>query len=157
MSIRLHQIRQVITGRRDEQNLDVHQGYALIKELLTPGLSAKIGRQELSYGDQRLVSPLDWSNIGRSWDALKLRYAPGDFWVEGFYSVITENFNFGAEDDQEFWGLYASLVTVKDHEFDAYVFGRAFNAMADSIEAGPSGTSRTSTAVPGNAARWSTA
>ena len=79
----------------DEQNLDVHQGYVLVKELLTPALSAKIGRQELSYGDQRLVSPLDWSNIGRAWDGAKLRYTTGDAWVEAFYTVIQENFNFG--------------------------------------------------------------
>jgi len=109
----------------DETNLDVHQGFVLVKELLTPGLSLKAGRQELSYGDQRLVSPLDWSNIGRAWDGAKLRYAPGDWWVEAFYTVIQEVQ--GAEDDNDFWGVYASLVSLKDHEFDAYVFGRWFN------------------------------
>jgi hypothetical protein len=120
----------------DETNLDVHQGFVLVKELLTPALSAKIGRQELSYGDQRLVSPLDWSNIGRAWDGAKLRYAPGDWWVEAFYTVIQENFNFGSEDDQDFWGFYASLIAVKDHEFDVYAFGRTFNANSSVGEPG---------------------
>jgi hypothetical protein len=125
----------------DEQNLDIHQGFVLVKELLTPGLSLKMGRQELSYGDQRLVSPLDWSNIGRTWDGAKVRYAPGDWWVEAFYTVIQEVQ--GAEDDQDFWGVYASLVAVKDHEFDAYVFGRWFNANSTAGEpAGDVGNDR---------------
>jgi len=29
----------------------------------------------LSYGDERLIGPLDWNNFSRSWDAAKLRYA----------------------------------------------------------------------------------
>jgi len=33
--------------------------------------SVKIGRQQLVYGDQRLLGHLDWTNIGRSHDGLK--------------------------------------------------------------------------------------
>ncbi|HEX7898108.1 MAG TPA: alginate export family protein [Planctomycetota bacterium] len=109
----------------DETNLDVHQGWVEVKDLLSPGLSLKIGRMELSYGDQRLVSPLDWSNIGRAWDGAKLRYQQPDWWAEAFYTVIKEVQ--GAEDDQDFYGFYASYVGVKDHEFDVYVFGRTLN------------------------------
>ncbi len=109
----------------DETNLDVHQGYVEMKDLLTPGFSLKIGRQELSYGDQRLVSPLDWSNIGRAWDGIKLRYQQPEWWAEAFYTVIKEVL--GAEDDQEFWGVYASYVGMKDHELDVYVLGRILN------------------------------
>jgi hypothetical protein len=109
----------------DENNLDLHQGYVILRNLCAPGLELKIGRQELSYGDQRLVSPLDWSNIARAWDALKIRYGTEAGWVEAFYSVIKEVQ--GAEDDQEFWGIYASLRAVPDHEIDVYVFGRRLN------------------------------
>jgi hypothetical protein len=106
----------------DEANLDVHQGWVEMRDLMTPGFSIRIGRQELSYGDQRLVSPLDWSNIARAWDGLKLRYAGDGWWAEGFYTVIKEVL--GAEDDQDFYGLYASYTGVAAHEFDLYVFGR---------------------------------
>lgn len=109
----------------DENNLDVHQAFVEVRAVLTPGLSLKVGRQELSYGDQRLVSPLDWSNIGRTWDAGKLRYQTPEFWVEGFWSVIKEVQ--GASDDQDFFGLYASYVAIKGFELDAYVFGRRLN------------------------------
>jgi hypothetical protein len=109
----------------DEQNLDVHQGWVEARDLLTPGLSLRIGRMELSYGDQRLVSPLDWSNIGRTWDGAKLRYQQPEWWAEAFYTVIKEVQ--GAEDDQDFWGFYVSYVGLKDHELDAYLFGRWLN------------------------------
>ncbi len=109
----------------DETNLDVHQGYAEMRNLGVEGLTLKVGRQELSYGDQRLVSPLDWSNIARAWDGIKVRYASGAFWVDGFATVIKEGT--GAEDDQDFYGLYTSYGGVEAHEFDLYVFGREFN------------------------------
>lgn len=106
----------------DEMNLDVHQGFVEVKDLLTTGLSIKIGRQELLYGDQRLVSPLDWSNIGRTWDGAKIRYQQPTWWADAFYTVIKEVQ--GAEDDQDFWGFYFSYGGIQDHEVDVYLFGR---------------------------------
>jgi len=35
--------------------------------------SLKIGRQELIYGDERLIGAFGWNNIGRVFDAAKLR------------------------------------------------------------------------------------
>ncbi len=109
----------------DETNLDLHQGYAEIRRLGIDELSVRIGRMELSYGDQRLVSPLDWSNIARAWDGVKVRYAPAPVRIEAFATVIREGA--AAEDDQDFYGLYFSFTGVKDHEFDLYVFGRELN------------------------------
>ena len=119
----------------DEANLDVHQGFVEIKDFLTPGFSIKAGRQELSYGDQRLVSPLDWSNIARSWDGLKLRYAGDGWWTEGFFTVIKEVQ--GGEDDQDFYGLYTSFTGLVGHELDAYVFGRQLDDNSQPSETVP--------------------
>src|SRR5579859_696898 len=58
---------QEVVVLADERNLDLHQGFVEIRNILGEPLSVKGGRMELSYGDQRLVSPLDWSNIGRAW------------------------------------------------------------------------------------------
>ena len=109
----------------DEQNLDLHQGYVDLRKLGIDPVSVRVGRMELAYGDQRLVSPLDWSNIARAWDGIKARYDHGPAWIEGFATVIKEGA--GAEDDQDFYGLYASYVDIQDHEFDVYVFGRELN------------------------------
>jgi hypothetical protein len=119
----------------DETNMDLHQGYADFRNLAGEPLSVRLGRQELSYGDQRLVSPLDWSNIARAWDGAKVRYAPGAWWVEGFATVIKEGGD--AADDQDFLGLYASYTGFAAHEFDVYVFGRVLHNNASPGETVP--------------------
>ena len=35
-------------------------------------LTLKVGRQILSYGDERLIGAFDWNNFGRTFDAVKL-------------------------------------------------------------------------------------
>ena len=46
--------------------------------------SFRAGRQELSYGDERLVGAFGWDNLGRSFDAARLRYRTGA-WVNDFF------------------------------------------------------------------------
>jgi hypothetical protein len=143
----------------DERNLDLHQGYAEIRNIFSEPLTLKGGRMELSYGDQRLVSPLDWSNVGRAWDGLKLRYAPETWWIEGFFSVIkdpippsppspTPPFNItptglnGAAEDQDFMGVYFSYIGVPGYQFDAYGFFREFRDNSFTSETGVLGDLR---------------
>jgi hypothetical protein len=138
----------------DDKNFDLHQGFVEVRNLLGEPLSFKAGRMELSYGDQRLVSPLDWSNITRAWDGAKIRYAPQNFWIEGFYTVIRDPLSptpagaippltnaplaaTGAAHDQDFMGVYFSYVGVANHEFDAYGFFREFRDNSAGTEALP--------------------
>lgn len=53
---------------------------------LKKGFSATVGRQFLSYGDQRLVGPLEWLNQARTFDAVKLRYATPTWSLDLFTS-----------------------------------------------------------------------
>jgi hypothetical protein len=50
------------------------------------GLSATLGRQFLSYGDQRLVGPLEWLNQARTFDAVKFRYTAEKYSLDFFVS-----------------------------------------------------------------------
>ena len=47
-------------------------------------LSAKIGRQEMAYGDERLIGAFGWNNIGRMFDAAKVRWQNEWFGVDFF-------------------------------------------------------------------------
>jgi hypothetical protein len=47
-----------------------------------------VGRQLLSYGAQRLLGPLDWTNTSRSWDAVKLEIGTADAKVDLFASSV---------------------------------------------------------------------
>ena len=49
-------------------------GYLLIGDLKTFPLQLKIGRQELTYGDQRLLGSAMWLNVPHTFDAAKIRY-----------------------------------------------------------------------------------
>lgn len=52
----------------------LHQGFVDLKPALW--LDARIGRQELSYGEERLIGSLDWSQTARAFDGLFVRVAP---------------------------------------------------------------------------------
>lgn len=103
-------------------NVDLHQGYADVLDLFTEPLDLRIGRMELQYGDQRLISPLDWSNVGRAWDGARLRLRGTNYAVDLFETVVKE-VNI-AKRNGNFWGLYATCKAMPKHEFDAYVLGR---------------------------------
>jgi hypothetical protein len=58
----------------DSKNLDVHQAYADVSHAWNEKqLRVRAGRMELSYGVERIVGAVNWSNVGRSFDALQLR------------------------------------------------------------------------------------
>ena len=61
--------------------IEPYDTYILVKDLLLRGLSLKVGRQIIAYGDHRVFGPGQWGNTGRyAWDAVKLSYRfKGDF------------------------------------------------------------------------------
>src|SRR3989338_5513245 len=42
------------------------------------------GRQELGYGDERLIGAFDWNNIGRVFDGIKMRFQQVNWNIECF-------------------------------------------------------------------------
>src|SRR5262249_16509399 len=47
---------------------------------------ARVGRQELLYGSQRLISPLDWANTRRTFQGAKIFYRSEKFDIDAFYT-----------------------------------------------------------------------
>lgn len=112
----------------EEDAFDLHQGYLALGNAKEFPLTAKVGRQELSYGDERLVGAFDWNNVGRVFDAAKLRYANHSLWVDGFVGRVVipydEHFN-EANDYDWFYGVYASTKSVCPKQVtDFYFLGR---------------------------------
>ncbi|HJQ11618.1 MAG TPA: alginate export family protein, partial [Gemmatimonadaceae bacterium] len=48
----------------------------------------RVGRQELLYGDGRLVGPLLWANTARTFDAARLSYSGRGYRVDAFASSV---------------------------------------------------------------------
>ncbi|MFQ5412343.1 MAG: alginate export family protein [Phycisphaerae bacterium] len=114
-----------------ENRFDIHQLFLDVKPLgeKTP-LTLRVGRQELQYGNQRLVSPLAWANTRRRFDAVKLFYQSENFDVDVFYArpipiSVMEGFDRKPDqyrEEQHFYGLYTSCKAIEDHFFDLYFF-----------------------------------
>jgi len=79
-----------------EDNLDIRQFYLQWLNIKDSGIGFRIGRQEISYGDQRLFGPGAWGNTGRyAWDAAMLKYNSkwirNDLWVGKFLTYKSDN------------------------------------------------------------------
>src|SRR5207247_11439552 len=83
----------VSAQNQNGSGLELHQGYILVKNLGLPGLSLKVGRQEIMYGDHRLFGNFGWSQVGNSFDAAKLMYSAQLYDVDVFWARVfdTEN------------------------------------------------------------------
>lgn len=139
------------SGHQDLSSDDAFDLFQAYLELGNPDvfpLTLKIGRQELSYGDQRFVGKGDWSNYGRTFDAIRLRAENSFGWVEAFTSriVLPDDGNFNVSNDYDtFSGVYASskkLISWQDTQL--YFLARNANGQAaDALTPGRPGTPST--------------
>ena len=108
--------------------VDLHQAFVMIGNHKEFPLSLKIGRQELVYGDQRLLGHFRWNNNARAFDAAKVRWQNRLFGVDAFTGgvVYNDHRNLNRANSQDvFSGLYFNFPTVAVKEIvEAYVFNR---------------------------------
>ena len=117
------------SGKLVNNEMTVHQ--AFINHNLNSQLNLKIGRQEISYGEHLLVGDVGWSNIGRSFDAVKLNFSHSLGWVDLFSSEVTV-----ATEDSNFSGLYASfdkLVMIDEIDFYSFYSEQAVNIFNNNV------------------------
>lgn len=101
----------------------------------------RVGRQELSFGSQRLISPLDWANTRRNFQGIRLN-SPGtdwdlDAWLTNPVNTATPGDGGGiglrygvdyldnrfdpANHNIIFGGGYATYKGIKNHTIDTYL------------------------------------
>lgn len=103
---------KLLTSPVDENPLDFHQGFAEVKSNVNARhqVSARVGRQEFSYGSQRLIAVRELPNNRQSFDAVKLIIAQKEFKADFFYGAYVKAKK-GIFDDEysnsiKLWGLY---------------------------------------------------
>lgn len=86
----------------------------------------RVGRQELLFGSQRLITSLEWSNTRRTFQGVR-GFRQGDkfdvdlFWVQ---PVVPNADRFDSVDNnQNFWGLWTTYRPRKGQFFNAYYLG----------------------------------
>jgi hypothetical protein len=88
-------------------------------------LWGRAGRQELLYGAERVVSPLDWANTRRTFDGLKVTWKGTTWDLDGFWTrpvpnaFNSESFN-NPDQSQQFMGIYATSNQSKTRVVDLY-------------------------------------
>jgi hypothetical protein len=83
----------------------------------------RVGRQELLYGSQRLISTLDWVNTRRTFQGVKFFWRNPQWDLDAFWvrPMITEKGNVDNWDTQQnFFGLWATNKPKPGHAIDLY-------------------------------------
>jgi hypothetical protein len=128
------------TPEPEEDSIDLHQAFIGLGNAKEFPLTAKVGRQELSYGDERLVGAFDWNNIGRVFDAAKLRCENDTLWVDAFAGrvVLANDGDFNVSNDYDwFSGIYASTKTLlPKQETQLYFLARNTEAKSPTATTG---------------------
>ena len=118
------------------RTIDLHQAYVQADHFLTHDLSLRIGRQELSYGNERLVGAFDWDNVGRTFDAIKAVYVKKKWSADIFAARVVDYHGFfflglAGDDDEaypppphaEFYGAYLKFLNDSpNHKLEVYGF-----------------------------------
>jgi hypothetical protein len=130
----------------NDRDLNVHQAFVTIGNHKEFPFSLKLGRQELVYGDQRLVGHFRWNNNARTFDAVKLRWQNAWFGVDLFSGGVVYNdngdFNQSHIGEDSFSGAYFNFpnlpVLSEKNLVEAYFFSR--NVTRDSAFVDLAGT-----------------
>jgi len=83
----------------------------------------RVGRQELMYGSQRMISTLDWVNTRRTFQGVKTFWRTPTWDLDAFWvrPMITEKNNFDNWDTQQnFYGLWGTNKYKPGHLVDLY-------------------------------------
>ncbi|MDP2852005.1 MAG: alginate export family protein, partial [Gallionella sp.] len=110
----------------DDNWMDLNQAYIEVKNLFDTKWYAKAGRQEMAYGDQRLIGNTNfWSTypFPRAYDALKVGAKYETFDIDAWYATVTERQMAGLQgapavsatamnSDRAFTGIWATLKNI---------------------------------------------
>ena len=116
----------------DSRNLDLHQGYAELTKLFDAPLSLRLGRQELSFGNERLIGTVGWHNVGRVFDGGLARldfatitldlFAMNTAEVQSYTPVATPSAVQPVKDEgSHFFGSYLSIQSIPEHVVGGYL------------------------------------
>ena len=116
------------TGAPFRDEFDLRLAHADIGTAKSP-VALRAGRQELVFGDQRLIGHLGWVNTPRSFDGARVTLRGTKLTVDAFaLSVVTvanHAFNKSSFDSSQFYGAYTSTsALVPKSTLEPFVFYR---------------------------------
>ncbi len=90
--------------------------------------TARVGRQELLYGAQRQISPLDWANTRRTFEGIRMMWQGSNWDVDGFWVNPVPPIDLANWDepnyDEKLYGSYATYKKAKEgRKLELYYIG----------------------------------
>jgi hypothetical protein len=96
----------------NENTFDLRQAYVEMGDIDKRPISLRVGRQEITYGEERLVGASNWANAARSFDAVRLVLRLKGYRLDAFASSVVVNqldhFDHHTQGDN-LHGLYGSV------------------------------------------------
>ena len=118
----------VATGSPYQNIRDIREAYARLGNSDDGWVDAVVGRQMFSFGDERVIGPSDWLNMGRTFDTVGLDLHPSNIKVSIFAASVINAID-GQIDHHiagnNLYGIYSSFAHVIPHAMvEPYVLWR---------------------------------
>lgn len=115
----------------DKDELDVHQLFLDLKFHLggNDTFILRSGRQELTYGSQRIISVREAPNVRQSFDGFRAIFRSGEVQIDAFATKPAQTnryfFDDGPDNTKALWGMYAVLPFpfLPESNIDLYYIG----------------------------------
>ncbi|MGK9476937.1 alginate export family protein [Melioribacter sp. OK-6-Me] len=116
-----------ISTLSNSNNLDLHQAYFKINNFFDLPVDIKVGRMELKYGSERFLGPVDWHNVGRSFDGGVLTFKSSLLNADLIAVREFEKFNVGDSLDQNIYALMTDLFLFESYKIQPFVIWQRVN------------------------------
>jgi hypothetical protein len=120
---------KALYGPYDQSRTELHQAFIDINATALGGqLMTRVGRQELGYGNQALITYREARNIRLNFDGVRVSYSrPGGYKLDAFalrpVETGEDSFDDGSNNNVKFYGLYGTLPVAPPLSMDVYGFG----------------------------------
>lgn len=144
-----------VSTSSNEENLDLHQGYAELTPADWQDVSFRAGRQEWIYGEERMIGAFGWDNVGRAFDGLRVRWDRPKLTLDGLFAGISSRSTpvttppvtspeSGSTETtgSDLFGVYSHWKPAEGDEIDAYWLEFADHQEAPGEVTGTSGKTR---------------
>ena len=103
-------------------DVEIYESYINVQDMWGHPISLRVGRQELSLGNEMFVGVNDTSQLftGLSFDAIVLTYANDVLSIQGIMAKLADTFGDFFEDDVNMYSIYGSYTGIEDHVIEAY-------------------------------------
>lgn len=101
-------------------SVDLHQAYLQIDKPARLPIEIRLGRQQLSFGRERLVGKYDWHNVGRAFDAMNVQWGSEQQRLNFWLAQVRDHTTPTVARNQEFGGAYFSSQKILPIALEAY-------------------------------------